>query len=101
MNNDTSNLSSSEIKELLCLYGYNQRAENSFLKEFNECQIVVRYLGDVFEFKVKSTLSFPTKTNDSIHLTVSTLNPEKLDFSRLEAFLLTMFQQVQDYIYSK
>jgi len=94
--NDTDGLTASEIKELLISYGYSMRSENNFLKEFNECQIIIRYLGDVLEFKVKSTLAFPTKTNDSIQLTVSSLGPEKLDLAGLESFLLTMFQQVQE-----
>ena len=90
-----------DIVEILTLSGYQKKSDDFFSKEFENCQIIIKILGSIYDMKIKSSNSFPTKEKDSISLSLQTSNPSRIDFMRIEANLLVLYQQFEDIIINK
>ncbi len=99
MNNN--NITKDDIIEILTISGYQKKSYEFFLKEFENCQIVIKILGNIYDMKIKSSNTFPTNDKDSISLNLQTSNPSRIDFMKIEANLLVLYQQFEDLLVEK
>lgn len=95
---DSEELSISEIKELLEIYGYLRRSDNLFVREFNECQIIIKISEKYLEFTVKTINHTPRDSEDLYKLNFTTISTQKYDIKNLEQGLLTSFQFFRDLV---